>query len=254
MLIVSMDGPAPLHDSMRILPGGGGTWHLVAEALRTAAGEGLEFGISLVMREHNVDHATEIFEQLYDEFHPASFGVNMLHYTGRDFAPPSAGRCTGMLLEAFRFARRKGVFVDQVARRLTPLVLGKPRTRDCEALSGKRVVFPDGTVSCCVNWLGIPEPPPSWTRRIPLLSAECAGCPAISICGGGCAWDGENLFGPGRMDRRNCVWTLAFLEEALLDIGTSLPGRSPAPDEMLAAYGALISRPGTIRSSIGHSS
>jgi uncharacterized protein len=252
-LLVSLDGAADRHDRMRPLAGGGGSWALTAAGLDAAAEEGLDFGISIVLREHNSEGLGDTLGFLHERFGPASFGINLLHFTGRGFDGPAPGVYARAVLDAYRFARRTGTYVDQVARRLAPVVTGTPRFRDCEAMGGKTVFFPDGSRSRCVNWLGREDPPPEWAWRIPLLAAECAGCPAVCVCGGGCAWDGENMAGPGSMDSRNCVWTLALLEEILADIASAFPEGTPPPAGLARVFSPLLpDRSRVLSTSMGH--
>jgi sulfatase maturation enzyme AslB (radical SAM superfamily) len=252
-LLVSLDGSADRHDPMRPLSGGGGSWIRTASGLDAAAAEGISFGISIVLREHNTEGLGDTLDFLLERFGPASFGVNLLHFTGHGFDGPAPAEYAGAVLEAYRFARRTGIYIDQVARRLTPVVTGIPRYRDCEAMGGKTVFFPDGSRSCCVNWLGREDPPPEWSWRIPLLAGECSGCPAICVCGGGCAWDGENLAGPGSMDPRNCVWTLALLEEILSDIAAVFPEGYPSRSELAREFAPLLpDRSRVLSTSMGH--
>jgi sulfatase maturation enzyme AslB (radical SAM superfamily) len=252
-VLVSLDGDSFRHDSLRRYPDGRGSWRNAVEGIRISKAEGLQVGISMVLREHNVEGLGETLSILYEEFRPASFGLNLLHYTGYGFDGPSPESYAGAMREAWRFARRTGSYVDQVARRLLPVVTGIPRYRDCEAMGGKAVYFPDGSRSCCVNWLGRSDPEPFWSERVPLRSPECSGCAALCICGGGCAWDGENLGGPGRMDARNCAWTMALLEEILLDVGLTFRGRTPSREELSKEYSPLLpDRSRVLGTSMGH--
>jgi hypothetical protein len=101
----------------------------------------------MVAGTHNSGTFPECMYGLLERFSPASFGVNIQHYTPEGFFPIPGAEYARIIRGAFRFSMETGVFVDQVARRLLPLVTGEFRHRDCAAQGGKLVYRPDGTVS-----------------------------------------------------------------------------------------------------------
>ncbi len=251
--LVSMDGSREEHDRERKYPGGEGSWDRVAEGLDAARSAGLRFGISMVLRGQAPAAIGDAMAFILERFHPASFGLNIPHFTQSGFRSPSPAECAEAVVMAYRFARRTGTYFDQAARRLLPLVSGRPRYRDCEAMGGKKVFFPDGSCSPCVNWMSMEQPPPEWADRIPLAHGFCAGCPAVCICGGGCAWDGDHLAGPGGMDRRNCAWTLDLLEEFLLDTGRTFGWKTPSRESLASEFAPLLpGGEGVLATSMGH--
>ena len=248
-LVASLDGGRARHDSARRTPEGRGTWDRVVRNLERAREEGLQFGLSMVFRGSDAALFLEEIEELVDRLGPVSLGVNLMH-AALGFNGPDAGVYAAVCDGLFELARRTGIFVDQVSRRLTPLVEEEFRFRDCSALGSKVVLYPDLGTSGCVNDPG--SPPGIWAERVPLMLAECRGCPAIGICGGGCAFDGERLFAGG-VDRRNCVWTLRLLSRILLDMAESLPCGSPTPEDLRREYGYMLHRGDSpLRSSLGH--
>ena len=254
-LIVSVDGSRDTHDRLRVFPDGSGSWDRMAEGVARARDAGIGFGVSLVVREHNSGDLAAELESIADSLEPASFGVNLLHYTQRGFCPPDPVAYAEGLVDVFHLAVRRGLFVDQIARRLDPLVRESFRYRDCSAMGSKLVVFPDLTESNCVN-----QPPPEamsdqWWKASPLVMEGCSACPAIGICGGGCPWDGTHLSLYGdTVDERYCIWILRLLEEMLWDMGHRSGLARPGPEDLAGICADLISRPGSpLTSSIGHS-
>ncbi|MFO7625780.1 MAG: radical SAM protein [Candidatus Fermentibacteraceae bacterium] len=246
-LVVSMDGFESEHNRFR-----GDSWKAAAAALDLARETGLPAGISLVAGSHNAGSLPESLYGLLKRFKPASFGVNIQHYTPDAFSPISADEYSRIILGAYRFSLETGVFVDQVARRLLPIVTGHFRHRDCAAQGGKIVFRPDGSASSCVNTRGIEQ----WGNRNPVNYPVCAGCPALGVCGGGCTWDGIHLTSDGcGPDPRNCVWTLDLLRAVSETVEERLPRSVARPSRSFLAslFENLCRRAGApLAQSLGH--
>lgn len=246
-LVVSMDGFESEHDIFRC-----GSWKAAARALDLARENGLPAGISLVTGSHNAGSLPECLYGLLERFRPASFGINIQHYTPRAFLPIGAAEYSRIILGAYRFSLDTGVFVDQVARRLLPVVTGHFRHRDCAAQGGKVVFHPDGSRSSCVNTSGMER----WGNRNPVNYPSCSGCPALGICGGGCTWDGMHLSASGSgPDPRNCVWTLDLLREVSRTVEKRLPDRVKRPSRafLSSLFESICRREGTpLAQSLGH--
>ncbi len=242
--VVSMDGLSLRHDSARC-----GTWSSVAEGLSALREAGVEFGLSAVVTADNIHHLDSDMEKLQEMFRPTGMGFNILHWTPEGFFPVSGEEYAEAMGRVFRKALETGVFVDQIARRTSPLVTGRYRHRDCSALGGKIVFHPDGVVSNCISsrvW-------EDWRGRMPSSMEHCRDCPAAGICGGGCAWDGIHLGRAGGPDERHCLWTRRILDLFLEDAAASFPP-GPVTRRMLTErYGSMITRGSSpLGTSIGH--
>ncbi len=246
-LVVSMDGFQEVHRIQR-----GDSWNGAARALDIARETGLPAGISMVAGTHNSGTFPECMYGLLERFSPASFGVNIQHYTPEGFFPIPGAEYARIIRGAFRFSMETGVFVDQVARRLLPLVTGEFRHRDCAAQGGKLVYRPDGTVSSCVNTRLITD----WGHRNPVNYPGCHRCPALGVCGGGCTWDGIHLSPDGAgPDPRNCEWTLALMDSISSVVEENLPEGVSRPSRALleCLFGSICRRPGeALAQSLGH--
>ncbi|MCK4505345.1 MAG: radical SAM protein [Candidatus Aegiribacteria sp.] len=242
--VVSLDGTESVHNSQRC-----GSWASAAEGLDLLREAGVSYGISTVLGHHNWRSIGTGMEQMYERFMPVSMGFNILHWTQGTFDPISAEAYTDAIGRVFITALKHGIFVDQIARRIDPIISGTYRHRDCAALGGKIVFHPDGRTSNCISGRSMED----WSQRIPAVMDYCAQCPAAGICGGGCAWDGIHLGGFGKPDARHCMWVKHILDLFLKDVEKHFPKGPVSRRELKKRYGMLITRGGSpLTGSIGH--
>jgi len=242
--VVSLDGMESAHNSQRC-----GSWARAAEGLDILRENGVPYGISTVVGHHNWRGIGTVMEQMFRRFMPTSMGFNILHWTPGNFDPIPAESYSDAVGSVFNTALRHGIFVDQIARRIDPIVSGVYRHRDCAALGGKIVFHPDGRTSNCISGRSMED----WSMRIPAGMEYCAQCHAAGICGGGCAWDGIHLGGSLKPDARHCMWVRHILDLFLEDVEKHFPAGSVSRVELKKRYGMLITRGGSpLTASIGH--
>ena len=242
--VVSLDGMESVHNLRRC-----GSWASAAEGLDFLREAGVSCGISTVIGHHNWRSIGTGMEQMYERFMPVSMGFNILHWTKGTFNPISAEAYTDAIGSVFITALKHGIFVDQIARRIDPIISGVYRHRDCAALGGKIVFHPDGRISNCISGRSMED----WSNRIPVAMDYCSKCHAAGICGGGCAWDGIHLGGDGKPDARHCMWVRHILDLFLEDVEKNFPKGPVSRRELKKRYGMLITRVGSpLTGSIGH--
>jgi radical SAM protein with 4Fe4S-binding SPASM domain len=247
-VLFSLDGDLFAHDTARKTRGG--SYSRVADALLEARNLGLDYGISAVVGDHNIEKLPELVAYIHREFQPASLGLNLPHHYGSVWG--RIDEYTLAIIEIFQWAKRAGLFIDQINRRLSPLVYRKFRFRDCAAQGEKVVIFPGGAETRCVNEAGLKGPAPKWANHIPLQNAKCRECFAIAACGGGCLFDGESIYGPGRFDQRNCHFTRALVTHLIWDMWDALGDEANNPAELEQVYGSLLNRGQGTKFSVGH--
>lgn len=242
--VVSLDGMESIHNSQRC-----GSWASAAEGLDFLSKAGVSCGISTVLGHHNWKNIGSGMEQMYERFMPVSMGFNILHWTKESFDPISAEAYTDAISNVFDTALKHGIFVDQIARRIDPIISGVYRHRDCAALGGKIVFHPDGRISNCISGRSMED----WSSRIPAAMIYCEQCPAAGICGGGCAWDGIHLGGYEKPDARHCMWVRRILDLFMEDVEKEFPKGPVSRRELKKRYGMLTTRGGSpLTGSIGH--
>ena len=242
--VVSLDGMRENHDSQR-----SGSWTAAAAGLDLLRESGVSCGISTVVSRYNLETVGHDFPIMYNRFKPAGMGFNILHWTRCCFDPPSGEEYADVMEDVFRTALNNGIFVDQIARRLDPVIKGRYRYRDCSAMGGKVVVHPDGSLSNCISGREMED----WSRRIPFWMEYCKNCHAAGICGGGCAWDAMHLGGGDLPDQRHCLWVKRILDLFLEDAGKYYGSGPVSTVELMERYSMMLTRgTSSLTTSLGH--
>ncbi len=242
--VVSLDGTEKIHNTNRC-----DSWAAAAAGLDLLKQAGVQFGISTVVSHHNCNDIADEMKKLISRFQPTSMGFNILHWTKGSFNPVSAEDYMNAMGEIFITALETGTFVDQIARRIDPIISGVYRHRDCAALGGKIVYHPDGRISNCISGRAVED----WSCWIPAHLEFCNDCPAAGICGGGCAWDAIHLGEKDRPDPRHCMWVKRILDLFLQDVEAHFPSGLVSRADLRQRYGALVTRgAATLAGSLGH--
>ncbi len=234
--IVSIDGREKLHNSLRPLCGGNSFEEALKsfDAFRNA---GCRVGISLTVTKGNASSVRDDFGFLLDTMKPDDIGLNIwMHPKPCGPENPFEARwedvfdaVTGCLSDALS----KGVYVEQLFRRLRPLVTASPRLRDCPSRGGRLVFTPGGGISPCdcmaaagMYTVSDPESIPAilkrFSRLVPVFRDDCLTCPCVALCGGGCLYDSMVCTGSlSGVREQRCSFERALLSWML---GTILDG------------------------------
>lgn len=249
IVVFSLDGDQTLHNRMR--KGANDTYANIRRTLLKAKELQIDFGISTVVNDHNIDSLKETVEKIITKYNPGSLGLNLPHKY-KESAWNRIDEYIEAMKDIFPLAKNEGLFIDQINRRLSPLVNRKFRLRDCSAQGLKTVIFPGGIRTNCVNELGLERKPQDWSKEIPIFKEECSDCYAIGICGGGCVFDGWSIYGEHEFDKRNCEFTKRMLEFFIWEMRDSL-GDDAANDELVKReYSSMLSYGKGSKISIGH--
>lgn len=255
--IVSLDGISELANTNRYFTNGRKALQKIFQGINILRKVGLDFGVSMVVGPHNIKTLTVEVERIVEEYAPISIGLNLPHYSGSSDYDVSPEEYAEKLIHIFYYSKKKGIFIDQLARRIKPLVFEQFRLYDCDAFGSKRVFLSDGTQTNCQNMARYldPEkilPVDSWIRRIPVFSDYCENCEAIGICGGGCGFDGHMRYGPNRFDKRNCFIVKRFQELLVWDIWDIIGKQKPSFSDLYSVYGTMIERKKGLSVCVGH--
>jgi uncharacterized protein len=236
---LSLDGTRQHHDAARPRLDGSSTFERVVESYRRYRESGINVGISCTIGKHNKDDLPEIARYLVEQLGAPSVQFqtpiqspennNPLYVDMHDAAESA--------WTAFKTLRDFGIEEGLAMRRISRFVANQFHHRDCFAVGGELVVSPDGTLGPCHNaTIGAdeyftgnvldeqldPECQPNfmeWHARMPINMPGCHGCPAISLCGGGCPYNAYLTKGSiWDKDPHQCGYLAKFLDQLLEDI------------------------------------
>jgi uncharacterized protein len=233
---VSLDGPQEMNDQKRRYIDGRGSFEHIARGLRVlrAAGCG-NISLSSTVDVHNIDRLEEVLA-LSDEFGLIAISLNPLLDTEQGKVDEAyLQKVNTRLIEYFVRARQKGVYEERMMRKVKPFMSHRVRPYDCQATGSQVVCSPDGQLGICQEGLGMkdyffgaatPEfdfhshpVAQEWGRRSPLNMPQCYDCPALGICGGGCAYGAYLRHGSiWSVDTRFCQHSLTALRWVVWDI------------------------------------
>ena len=231
---VSIDGPEALHDISRIDRLGRGSYSRAIKGYRLLKESGVNPSISCTIGEHNLEQLVSIAEFFSGELKPFSVGFNLLIRSNGNGMPFEgySETATKNLLEAFETLRNHGIYEDRIMRRLEKVCNGECYLKECAAYGNQIVVRYDGKVGPCHAFSPTgefftgdikredfkinPEIFDFWARRNPLNNVSCENCPAITLCGGGCAFNAHTETGDiNSIDKSICIHTYRLIDWVL---------------------------------------
>ncbi|MGH2600560.1 MAG: radical SAM protein, partial [Dehalococcoidia bacterium] len=242
---VSLDGPPEVHDRMRPLAGGGGSFQRIVQNLKHAV-DYLDIGIRMNVDAQNIQRAEELFQILVDEGFAGKLSVypGQIVGVGENLLAPSASygpRC----LTNREFAWAELAFLALAERYgLAGSALPRPTGAPCTAVrANELVVGSTGELYKCWDSVGTKlevigdirdyQNPngrlAKWLTYDPFANEECRGCIALPVCMGGCAHHAldlnqyENRCGTFRHTYREQVLRFVEIaEERGVDAATSV--------------------------------
>lgn len=203
-IAVSLDGPKPIHDLMRVSHDGKGTFDLVMPKLKMLRDMGAHVGTCCTIDSHNIDRIEDVTKWMIEDLGFDTIGFNtLLESKERPIPNPDQyGEKVGLkLVNCFQLAREKGVYEDRFMRKVKAFIKGDFYFSDCGGCGMQMVASPDGQIGTCQGYCGSKEffvkPAPDfdprthpyweeWRKRSPINMEPCLDCIALANCGGGC--------------------------------------------------------------------
>lgn len=224
---VSIDGPEFIHDAVRKNRNGRGSFKEALRGYSILREVGVPVSISCTISKTNVDYLEEIAYFFAEELHPFSVGFNLL--IGGESSGLKIEKATENLLKAYTILRDRGIYEDRIMRRLECATKGRFYLKECAAYGNQMVVRWDGKVGPCHAFctsdkyfvgdireknFNLPkELFEKWARRGPLFNKSCLSCPFVLLCGGGCAFNAEQIGGDiGEIDINTCIHTRKLVD------------------------------------------
>jgi len=146
--LVSVDGPAELHDAYRPSRSGRGTHETVLRSLRIFAEEGMPYALRCSVDDRVVARLPEIVDYFCQELRPQAINLEPLIMHGRcletGLRSPSPTAFVAGIVAAGKVARGHGVGL-----KLTTAQTERLAQSNCAVAEDSFVVAPDGLVSAC---------------------------------------------------------------------------------------------------------
>ncbi len=202
---LSLDGWANI-DKNRVFTNGKETFYSALKALSILKEVGVNIGISCTITKQNYMHAEEIIEFI-QKLGVRTIGFNLLTRLKEPskFEVPDPKQLAHHLFAAYLKAKELHMFEDRIDNRRANYFFKEIlHIYDCPAFGQLLFFSPTGTVGPCHAFypsgkyqipiqenLKIQKEPlfHKWLEIATLKNKECMKCPAIGICGGGCAYD-----------------------------------------------------------------
>jgi uncharacterized protein len=268
---VSVDGPQVVHDEMRVYGSGSGSHNDAVRGFNAARDAGCVAVISAVFGRHVARDPEAVVEYFANELKPPTIGLDLLHLIeGMDNPAAVADEelCPAYI-RAWLAARKHGLYVEHVVRRLRPFVEEQIRWKDCPSCGSRLVVRPDGMVGVCEAFLasgqfygdylhtGLPIPPDGpfaqWSHRCVVGSHACRACIAQAVCGGGCGYNAHVKYGDHlAKDDKVCgtsrallLWAIGYLakNDELRGKLKDTPLLPVRPEDKVSILGGVPLRP-----------
>lgn len=213
MVVVSLDGPKPVHDSLRVDTLSNGTYEAVVAAIKKLVASGIRTFGSVTITPQNINRLGEVSDHL-TELGVEKIGFNfikgkkLIELVGKDGVGQYCEQAAKAVLEYSHSHKFSSEY--QLEKKVHAFNEQDFFPHDCTCYGSQLVIQPDGQISNCpffkarlghVKEVGkdfriwdqslVHE----WRKRLPLYSQGFRNNDAKALCGAGCAWSSEELYG-----------------------------------------------------------
>ncbi len=235
---LSVDGNEESTNACRCFTNGKPVYQEIERAAKICRDAELPFGLSVTLSEESLQNEDATMN-IVNELGAISLGLNPLLNADLPIklAPDYGERSAEFLIKAYQKFRSEGISEDRMMRKALAFAHSSIYPFDCEAAGGNQIVVsPEGEVGLCHGFIGDkkyfvttvdnldfkPEEDPvylEWAERSPINIEVCEGCPALGICGGGCALVGYRNEGSiWNIDPNFCIHAKKTLEWMVWDL------------------------------------
>lgn len=277
LMLVSIDGPKEMHDGVRKTKSGTGSFESVMAGYRMLKEAGCTVGISAVGGTHNIKDVDSTFKFFID-LAPTSIGFNFSHFLLTKDNPTEIPIIDfGKILIAFYgILREKRIFLENISRPIVAFASNTPKINECQAQGHGFTVDARGKIGPCkslvvsdifsedmsrIDRIEHNQMFRDWSIRSPFMVEYCKDCMALSICGGGCAYDSyiSNKGDFKAIDKRVCEYKKYVLEYLIWDLFYNIRKKvlfhkfySPTLKEQMAAFDRYYDAGNELQRSVGH--
>ena len=232
-VIISFDGPKIVHDRNR-KNGNKGSYDQALVGYNLAKQAGCKCAISAVANEYSLSN-TSAFSNWVVSMAPDSLGFNYPHLllnSDRDCFDFS--QYTKAVIYLHDEMQNNNIYFENFERFKKVFLERKIRLSECQACGKGITVRPDGMVGPCKSLLvsdlecylldeynfDTNNFLVKWAKRKTINDIKCRKCRALSICGGGCAYDSFiiNNGDISKMDYRMCDYIKTIFNQIMEDL------------------------------------
>lgn len=237
---ISVDGPKEITDENRIFKNGNNSvYDAVLKKINLLKSKKVDFGLSITIAPIFLENENYFLNWI------AKLGVynisyNLLHFTTKtDEWKEYYKKATKFIYKSNKKLFDQGFNEDRINRKYDSFYNRIFKFSDCGAVGGNQItVCPNGDIEICHGYWNYkrkilpninqiqsfsdlfdnPEYI-KWSNNITLNKKKCLRCPAIYICGGGCAMQAKDLFGNEKeIDKPFCIYTKGMLKNILKEV------------------------------------
>ena len=234
---VSIDGPKQTNDSNRIFKyGNGSVYDCVLEKIKILKARNINIGLSITLTNELLTNESEFLNWIAD-LDIKDINYNLMHFTTQvEGWDEYYKKASSFLFTSNAYLLPHGIVDDRLQRKIRAFSSKEFKYNDCGAIGGHQLcVSPNGDVTVCHGYWNSNlqrcgnimtdsfEKIISsnvfihWQNNLTVNKKECLKCPAIYICGGGCAMQSKDLFGDlDAVDEAFCIHT-RYSQEKLLE-------------------------------------
>lgn len=226
-----------LTSSQRIAKNGQDSNQIVYEKIKMCQHFGYPFSLSVTISEEMLKYQKLIIRELI-ALKPATIAFNMLIPSKQlQLEDEYYENATTFMIESFKTLREEGIFEDRMMRKVHAFEENKMFLYDCCASGGNQyVIEPNGRIGICHGYLNnlkffsdnVVNPNFDftqnkdflyWKKRSPIYMEQCQDCKCIGICGGGCPYAADYMYGSiYSLDTRFCIHAKKVLDWMILDL------------------------------------
>jgi len=210
---------------------------VVKEKIKLCKQKEIPFTLSVTITEEVIKQQDKIIEEILS-LEPSDISFNLL-ITSKQQAENLVyyENATDFIINAFKVFREKGIHEDRIMRKVRAFTNKNLYFYDCCASGGNQyVIAPNGEIGICHGYLNDKKYFSSsvfdedfcyktnpnfqhWQKRTPLLMKECLDCECLGICGGGCPYAAEYVYGSiYDLDKRFCIHAKKVLKWLIEDL------------------------------------
>ena len=240
---VSIDGPKELTDKYRIFKEKKeSVYDIVRKNINKLKNNNINFGLSIVVSNETLEDKNYL--NWLKELNVKNINFNLMHYTEMtDDWKIYYKKIGKFLFNANNILEKSNISDSRVLRKFVAFYNNEFKYSDCAAMGGEQLcIKPNGDIIVChAYWNSDKEICGNinknefdeilntniykdWQQNLTINKEKCLKCPAVYICGGGCARQSETIFGNRHtIDKSFCLYTKYALKELLkISLNTNL--------------------------------